>query len=100
MREVLAVHRAVAVFLAGGREDYVALRDLVPFLLGFDKALALGDEQNLIAAMNVHVGVGAVIEVDHVDADFFAFVRKTLARYVLGTMEEFGCTAHAVARYF
>ena len=59
----------------------------MPFLLGFNKALALGHEQNLIAAMNVHVGVGAVIEVDYVDADLLTLVRETLARNVFGTVE-------------
>src|SRR5262249_5312278 len=45
VREVFAVHRAVAVLLAGWREDDVAFCELVPFLLGFNKALALGHEQ-------------------------------------------------------
>lgn len=100
MREVFAVQGAVAVLLAGWREDDVALCEVVPFLLGFNKALALGHEQNLIAAMDVHSGVGSVIEVDYVDAHLLALVREALARNVFGTVEEFGCAAHALARYF
>ena len=66
----------------------------------FNKALALGHEQNLITAMDVHSGVGSLIEVDYVDAHLLALVRETLARNVFGTVEEFGSAAHALARYF
>jgi hypothetical protein len=100
VREVFAAQGAVAVLLAGRREDDVALCELVPFLLGFNKALALGHEQNLIAAMNVYSSVGSVIEVDYVDAHLLALVREALARNVFGTVEEFGCAAHALARDF
>ena len=88
------------MLLVGRREDDVALCKLVPFLLGFYKALALGHEQNLIAAMDVHSGVGAVIEVDYVDAHLLTLVGETLTRNVFGTVEECGCAAHALARYF
>jgi hypothetical protein len=100
VREVFAVQGAVAMLLAGRCEDDVALRNLVPFLLGFHKALALGHEQNLIAAMDVHPGVGSMIEVDYVDAHFLALVRETLARNVFGTVEKFGSAAHALTRHF
>jgi hypothetical protein len=100
VREVFPVHGTVAVLLAGRRENDVALCELVAFLLGFNKALALGYEQNLIAAMDVHSGVGAVIEVDYVNAHLLALVGETLARNVFGTVEEFGCAAHALARHF
>ena len=50
--------------------------------------------------MDMHSGVGSVIEVDYVDARLLALVREALARNVFGTVEEFGCAAHALARYF
>jgi hypothetical protein len=39
VREVFSVQGAVALLLAGRREDDIALCELVPFLLGFNKLL-------------------------------------------------------------